>query len=427
MKKKEIISKNLDEKYFHFVHPTGLNIYIYPKEDYNSTYVLFGTNFGSVNNKFKVDGKEIIEVPDGIAHYLEHKLFECEDGDAFVKYAKTGASANAYTSFEKTAYLFSCSQNFEESLNILLDFVQTPYFTDETVKKEQGIIGQEIKMYEDSPDWNVLFNLLKSLYHNHPVKIDIAGTVESIAEITPKKLYDCYNAFYNLNNMALCIAGKVDVDKTLMLIDKKLKPSKAINVEKIFPDEPNSIVTNRVEREFDVLSPIFNMGYKQKVDKEWMDTKDIAYIDIILYAVASKSSPMYQKLLNDGLINTSSFSYEHFEGPWFSSIIFSGESRDPDLVSDIIRNELYKISKTGIDEVTFNRAKKAVYGANVANFNSVSSIANALLGLAFSNRELFNYVDHVANANLQEVNEKLKGMFNKELSALSIISPKKKN
>ena len=122
MKKKEIISKNLDEKYFHFVHPTGLNIYIYPKEDYNSTYVLFGTNFGSVNNKFKVDGKEIIEVPDGIAHYLEHKLFECEDGDAFVKYAKTGASANAYTSFEKTAYLFSCSQNFEESLNILLDF-----------------------------------------------------------------------------------------------------------------------------------------------------------------------------------------------------------------------------------------------------------------------------------------------------------------
>ena len=180
----QIQSKTLQDSYYKLQHKTGLTIYVYPKEGYSSTYAIFGTKYGSVNRIFSVDHQEKITVPDGIAHYLEHKLFESEDGDAFSRYAKTGASANAYTSFDKTCYLFSCTQNFEQSLEILLDFVQTPYFTPQTVQKEQGIIGQEIKMYDDSPDWRVMFNLLEAMYHNHPVKIDIAGTVASIANIT---------------------------------------------------------------------------------------------------------------------------------------------------------------------------------------------------------------------------------------------------
>ena len=207
----EIKNEELNEKYFKVAHPSGLTIYLYPKPEYKSTYAIFGTNYGSIDTKFQVKGsKEVIEVPDGIAHYLEHKLFESEEGDAFSEYAKTGAIANAYTSFDFTGYLFSCSENFDESLKILLNFVQSPYFTEETVKKEQGIIGQEIRMYEDNPDWKVLFNLLNCLYHNHPVKKDIAGSIESIAEITAEKLYTCYKCFYNLNNMSICIVGNID-------------------------------------------------------------------------------------------------------------------------------------------------------------------------------------------------------------------------
>ena len=200
----EITNERFGEKYYKLNHKSGLDIIICPKKDFNSSYALIGTHFGSINSKFIHNGKKVT-VPDGTAHYLEHKLFESEEGDAFTLYAKTGASANAYTSFDVTCYLFSCTDKFDESLEILFDLIQSPYFTPETVAKEQGIIGQEIKMYQDSPEWKVTMNLLQALYHNHPINIDIAGTVETIAEITPEILYECYNSYYNLNNMVLCI------------------------------------------------------------------------------------------------------------------------------------------------------------------------------------------------------------------------------
>ena len=200
----EIKSDILNEKYYKINHPSGLTVYVLPKENYSSAYAVFGTKYGSIDTRFKrSDSDKWTEVPEGIAHFLEHKLFESEDLDAFERYAKTGASANAYTSFDKTCYLFQCSSNFKENLKILLDFVQNPYFTPQTVQKEQGIIGQEITMYYDVPGWMSTFNLLRCLYKNHPVRIDIAGTVDSIAQITDKLLYDCYNTFYNLHNMAL--------------------------------------------------------------------------------------------------------------------------------------------------------------------------------------------------------------------------------
>ena len=187
----------------------GLQVYVVEKEDYSSAYALFGTRYGSVDTVFSRDNENFTAVPEGIAHFLEHKLFESEDGDAFTRYAETGAYANAFTSFDRTCYLFSCSDNFEKNLDILLDFVQNPYFTEQTVKKEQGIIGQEIRMYEDSPSWRVLFNMLSAMYQNHPVRIDIAGTVDSIAKIDANLLYECYNTFYHPSNMFICIAGNV--------------------------------------------------------------------------------------------------------------------------------------------------------------------------------------------------------------------------
>ena len=200
---KEINNELLGDKYFEIDHKSGLKIFVYPKVNFSSSYAIFGTKYGSIDNCFKTEGDKVYtEVPEGIAHFLEHKLFESEELDAFARYAETGASANAYTTFDKTCYLFSCSANFSSSLEILLDFVTKPYFTPETVKKEQGIIGQEIKMTNDEPGWASLFTLLKAMYKHHPVQIDIAGTTESIAEITDELLYKCYNTFYSLNNMA---------------------------------------------------------------------------------------------------------------------------------------------------------------------------------------------------------------------------------
>ena len=423
----KIVENNLiKEKYFYMSHPSGLDIYIHPKKDYKSNYAIFGTKFGSINNKFKINNEESYTiVPDGIAHYLEHKLFESKEGDAFSLFAKTGASANAYTSFDKTAYLFSCTENFESSLEILLNFVQSPYFTEENVKKEQGIIGQEIKMYEDSPDWKLFINLLGALYKNHPVKIDIAGSVESISKITPETLYKCYDAFYNLNNMALCIVGDVEPDKIFSIVNKSLKSRPAVNIEKYYPDEPAEIVRDAITEKFDIKTSSFCLGFKEKINPGELRTcKELAYTDIILKCIASKTSEMYQDLLNQGLINTSSFATEYFDGPGYASIIFSGESPDPKKTAEIIKNHTDKIKKSGIDKKTFERSKKAIYGQNLSAFNSVSDIANLSLAFALSGREIFEYINEIENANLNELNNELLKHLDSKYSALSIVEPK---
>ena len=407
MNPKRISHYSLGEEYFYMKHPAGLDIYVYPKKGYSSKYAILGTNFGSINNKFKLKNKEsYTEVPDGIAHYLEHKLFENKNGDAFELFAKTGASANAYTSFEKTAYLFSCTENFENSLNILLDFVQSPYFTKENVEKERGIIAQEIKMYQDSPDWKVLINLLNALYINHPVKIDIAGSVESISRITPEILYECYNTFYNLHNMALCIVGDVDYEKMFELVDKKLTYSNPLEITRFFPFEPPEVANSFVSEAFDIQASVFNLGFKENLKTgQRISTEDSVNTDILLYYLTSPSCDMYKELLSKELINISSFSAQHFEGPGYSSLIFSGESSQPEKTSEIIQNYVQKILTSGIDSKSFERAKKAVYGKSMSVFNSVSSIANILLDFAFSGKGFFEYMDVLENSSSENLNK----------------------
>lgn len=425
--KPKIIKNNLmREEYFYMKHPSGLDIYVHPKKDYNSNYAVLGTNFGSINNRFRKQGESSYTVvPDGIAHYLEHKLFESKEGDAFELFAKTGASANAYTSFEKTAYLFSCTGNFEESLNILLDFVQSPYFTEKNVEKERGIIGQEIKMYEDSPEWKVLINLLGAMYKNHPVKNDIAGSVESIAKITPQMLYECYNTFYNLHNMALCVVGNVNPETVFTAADKKLKYSPKVEVERFFPEETLEIVKSETVQNFDISSPIFSLGFKENIPQNYrISTKELVYTDLILQCISSRTSDMYQELLNKELINTSSFANEYFEGPGYASIIFSGESKNPRKAAEIIKKHLQKIKQNGIDKKLFDRIKKSVYGQSLSVFNSVSAVANLALDFSLSGKDIFGYIDILENASVEKVNERLNSELNCEFSSLSIASPK---
>lgn len=415
----ETENKRLGEKYYKLHHSSGLTIIVYPKEGFNSTYATIGTKFGSINSKFMHNGKEIT-VPDGTAHYLEHKLFESEDGDAFSKYAKTGASANAYTSFDVTCYLFLCTDKFEESLEILIDLVQSPYFTEETVAKEQGIIGQEIKMYEDSADWKVMMNLLQAMYQNHPINIDIAGTVDTIANITPETLYECYNSYYNLNNMVMCIAGNVTPEQVLEIADRKLKPSGKLDTKSIFPDEPYEVGKNYVEQVLPVAVPMFELGFKEKAPKNSATTKELICTNILLEAFSGESSDLYRELIDKELIN-STFDSEYLEGSGYRAVIFSGESRNPRLAAEAIINAVKKLHENGISEEQFNIARRSVYGKIISGFDNPSSIVSGIINAEFSGREMFESVEMLAEVTVDDVNNRLKDELDFENCTLSVV------
>lgn len=422
MELQKISGGSVGDFYYTGAHPSGLRVFLYPKEKSSTTYAIFSTKYGSIDSCFQRSDEPAPEtVPEGIAHYLEHKLFESEDGDAFQRYAETGASANAYTSFENTSYLFSCTDRLYDSLEILLDFVQSPYFTEETVRKEQGIIGQEIKMYDDDPQWRVMFNYLRAMYHAHPIRQDIAGTVESIAQITPDHLYRCYRTFYNLHNMAFVLAGSFDVDRVCQLLDRMLKPCDPVTVRRVFPEEPAPVARPRVEEALSVALPLFQFGYKLPGTAP-RGEKDLAAAEVLLEVLASEASPLFRRLLDSGLVNESSFASEFFEGEGYATLMFGGESNDPEAVAAAITEELLRLRKEGIDPAAFERSRRSLYGQNLAALNSTASIANAILSLTFKGRELFSYIHALAGITVADVEQFLAGLP-LEQQVLSIVKP----
>lgn len=423
MEKKIVKNDRTGEQYTYVKHPTGLDIYIWKIEDYSTTHALFGTKYGSINTKFKTkDEADFITVPNGIAHYLEHKLFENEDCDVFSLYAKTGASANAYTSFDKTCYLFSCTDNVYDSLEILLSFVQNPYFTEETVRKEQGIIGQEIRMYDDNAGWRVFFNMLQGMYHNHPVKIDIAGTVESIAQINADLLYKCYYTFYNLNNMVLSVAGNVDEDKVLEICDKLLKQGGNPELETAFEDEPETVCKKEVVQKLEISMPMFNIGFKAKPEKGLDALRAEIETNFVLSLLADESSALYKRLYDEGLIN-SSFSSEVFSGDGYCCSIFGGESRNPRLVRDKLIEEIERCKREGFDETRFNNIKKAYYGALIRDLNDAEAIATNMLNAGMEKLSAFDAVETVAAVAFEDMAKRLDKQFDTKNVTISIIEP----
>ncbi len=415
----KIENKRVNEHYYRMEHRSGLTIIVYPKRGFNSIYASIGTKFGSVYSKFVFNGREIT-VPDGTAHYLEHKLFESEDGDAFSKYAKTGASANAYTSFDMTCYLFSCTSKFRESLEILIDLMQTPYFTKETIAKEQGIISQEIKMYDDNPDWRVMMNLFKGMYHSHPINIDIAGTVESIAQITPEILYDCYNSYYNPHNMVLTVVGGADPAEVLEITDKKLIPGKNVDTRLIIPDEPYKVVKSYTEQTMPVAVPQFEIGFKEDSADKYATNKELVCTSVLMNSFVGEGSGLYRKLMDEKLIN-SGFGYEYLEGLGYRSVILSGESRNPQAAAEIINDAVRKLHKDGVGREDFENAKKAVYGKCIAGFDYKQSIASELMNSQFTGREIFEAADAAAEITLNDVNERLQYQLDADNSCLSVV------
>lgn len=423
-------NKILNEKYYAFKHKTGLDVYVFPKK-LTTSYALFATRYGAVDNKFMIEGdKDFTSVPDGIAHFLEHKMFECEGGvDAFELYAKTGASANAYTSNTMTAYLFSCTEKFDESLEILLDFVTHPYFTEATVQKEQGIIGQEIRMYDDHPGARLEKGLLQAMYEKNKMRIDIAGTTESIAEITADTLYKCYYTFYNLNNMALCVCGDVSVDQVMAVCDKVLKdaPKQTIIRDYEDEDEKREVYKKRSVCELHVSKPIFAIGIKDmdiSADPK-MRMKKAYGMSILNEMLYSQSSEFYNELYDRNLIaHDLSSSAEHTK--YCSFIQISSESSDPEAVYDYFVEYIAKMQKNGLDVDEFELAKRTIYASSVKSFDSTDDIANNLIYNVFDGGDILDAPDVISSIDIDYVSELLNSMYKEEYYAMSVVNPIKK-
>lgn len=421
VKMRKVESARLQEFYYDIDHPSGLKILVYPKENYASAYAMFGTQYGSLDTDFRLTGeKEFTSVPEGIAHFLEHKLFESEDLDAFERYAKTGANANAYTSFDKTCYLFSCTDNLTDSLEILLDFVTHPYFTEATVQKEQGIIGQEIQMCRDEAGWESLFLLLRAMYHNCPVRIDIAGTVDSIAEISAELLYKCYNTFYNLSNMVLCVAGNVTPEQVLAVADRVLKPAAPVEIERKFHDEPRAVKKAYDEETLAVAAPIFSLGFKEAVDTPERSLKEVIISNLLLDAICGKTTPFYNALLDEGLVNTS-FDWEYFYGYGYAATIFTGETPDARAVEQRLVERISALQEIGISEADFERIRKKHYGRTVMQFNDIESIANNMVSSYFRKESLFDDAEILQSLTLDEVNARLRTAIDVNCRSLTVI------
>jgi len=422
----KIITSPTGDKCIYIKHPSGLDIYVCEMEGFSTVEALFATKYGSIDTMFKTSADEkYTEVPDGIAHFLEHKLFENEDSDVFELYAKTGACGNAYTSFDSTCYLFNCSQNYLPSLEILLDFVQNPYFTPESVEKEQGIIGQEIKMCDDTPQWIAYFNLLKNLYTKHPIRINIAGTVQSIAQIDADLLYKCYNTFYNLNNMVLAVAGNVKVDEIIELCDRMLKPNEDNGLESVYPDEPDEILESEVTAIMPVGIPMFCIGYKcfPKEGKDKVKAHCAAYL--LSNILTGDSSNLYKRLLEEGLINNS-FGSEILNGSGYFSILFEGESSDPRKVCDEITAEFERAKKEGLNREHFDWHKKAAYGAQVRSLNNVETVAGLMLGTALDETGVYDSIQVFAEITYDDIMEFLNTEIRSDKVVLSVVKGKEK-
>lgn len=422
MNREIIRSEKLREEYVKIQHPSGLTMLLCPMEGYSTTYAMFTTKYGSVDTCFKTNKQEeYFKIPDGTAHFLEHKMFESEEGDAFARFAELGASPNAFTSWDKTSYLFACSDNFKECLETLLEMVSTPYYTPETVAKEQGIIGQEIRMYDDSPDWCVMFNMLKALYVEHPVKIDIAGTVESIAEITDQTLYQVYNTFYHLSNMVLTVAGNFSVEEVLEVADKVLKKGEDIEIFRQTTEEPEHIVQSYVEQNLPVATPMFCIGFKSKNEGHRKNFENMILDEMIIDLVCGEMTPLYRSLYEDGLINNGINGEVVASADYICSMI-EGESKDPKAVYQRLLAEIKRLKETGLDSEMFERCKKATYGRYVGLYSKPDSVASVMINTYFADMTLYELLDLVAGIRKEELEQRMKENLLEEYSTLSVVS-----
>jgi predicted Zn-dependent peptidase len=425
---KTINYQTLQETLYYEQMDNGLNVYLLPKKGFSKTYGLFSTHFGSIDTTFVPIGEtEMIKVPDGIAHFLEHKMFEMEDGDASNAFAKLGASTNAFTSSSRTAYLFSTTSHENKCIELLLDFVQDIYLTPENVEKEKGIINQEIGMYDDDPDWRCYFGSIQNLYQKHPVKIDIAGTVETVAQIDKETLEKCYHTFYHPSNMMLFVVGNIEPNETMELIrdNQSQKDFERENmVERAIVEEPYEIDQKEEVLQMDVVMP--KLIVSMKINDILQDPKEKLKrelgMNVLLDLLFARSSSLYEKWTQEGLINDS-FSASFTQERDYSFLQIGGDTTKPEQLKEKILDLIEDMEDYQICEEEFNRVKKKNIGMLIGVFNSPESIANLFSRYYFEGIMIFDLIDCVSTLTLDQLNE-LKQLFNLDYTSTCIISPK---
>ena len=401
----------------------GLTIMIIPKEGIKKKYIIWGTHYGSNDSKFYVPGEEqVTEVPKGVAHFLEHKMFEQENGrNSLDVLSSLGVNANAYTTNTHTAYLYECTENFYEALDEFMDYVQHPYFTDENVEKEKGIIGQEIMMYDDYPEWRVYLNALEAMYHNHPVKLDITGTIETISHIDKDILYKCYNTFYNPSNMCLVVCGDFIPDEILKEIENRLIDKKASGeIKRVYENEEDTIVKPKVEKKMEVSIPLYAIGIKCNPPKQKEKVKTHIAIEILLNMIIGESSKLYQELYKEGIIlGMPSFEYEFTDD--YAHILISGSSRNPEKLYSKIVEQFEEFKQNEINKEDFERTKKMIYGDYIKEYNDVSNIARMFLGDFMKGINSFDYLEEITILDINYVKQVLTNNFKNEKIVYSVV------
>ena len=402
----------------------GLTVMIIPKKGFIKKYAIWGTHYGSNNSKFIASGEDKITiVPDGVAHFLEHKMFEQEGGtNSLDVLSALGVNANAYTTNDHTAYLFESTENFEAAFDELANYIQHPYFTDENVEKEKGIIGQEIMMYDDEPNWVVYINALKAMYSKNPVRLDIAGTIESISKIDKDILYKCYNTFYNPSNMVLVLCGDFEPEKTIEYVkQKQIDKEKIGKIDRIYEEEPEEINQKEIIKKMEVSIPSFIIGYKDKVVVKDIVKRHIA-IEIILNLLIGKSSKLYRELYNSGLmLQEAELAYEFTDN--YAYVMIGGQSKEPKKVREILNEEIENMKKSGFNKDDFNRIKRMVYGDFIKEYNEVGDISRMFLADYFKGINSFEYIEEIEKIDMEYVMSVFKEVFNEDKQVISIVEP----
>ena len=424
---KIIESLKIKEKAYVEKLENGMQVIIIPKQHTKKKYVIWGTHFGSIDNHFIMPktGEEVY-IPDGVAHFLEHKMFEQPNGtNSLDTLMALGIDANAYTTNDHTAYLFECTDNFEEGLNELMDYVQHPYFTDENVEKEKGIIGQEIKMYDDDPGWQLYMNALDCMYKENPIKIDIAGTIESISKIDPDVLYKCYNTFYHPSNMTMVICGDFEPKKLLEEIKKRLLPKEnQADIKRIYTAKEEKINMPEKITKMEVSIPIFLMAYKDIENNQEAAIKKHIAIEILLNIIIGKSSKLYKELYEEGLLLAQpDFDYEFTAQ--YAHILISGTSKEPRKVVQKITDKIEQLKQQGLNNEEFERARRKLYGDYVIEYNSVANIARMFLADTMKKVQSFDYIEEFEIVTKEYTQNILNEMFKNKNKVLSIIEPNK--
>jgi predicted Zn-dependent peptidase len=417
----------LSETVFWDKLPNGLPIAVIPRPGFSKKLAYFVTDYGAIHTEFTLNG-QAYSAPAGIAHYLEHKMFDLPGRDVTAEFAALGASPNAFTSYDLTAYYFSCTENFNESLRLLLEFVSTPYFTEESVQKEQGIIGQEIGMYEDTPDSRNFEDLMAAMYRNHPIRVPILGTRETIAKITPALLYTCHKAFYRPGNMLLCVIGDVD-PKAVREIALEVLPETdeaVVQRQESWQEEmtcPESLTTRRME----VAMPMFQLGFKQESpEKGEAAVLREAIGDLAAEALFGESSQLYLRLYEEGIIDGSfGGGFETVDG--MALLIASGDSEEPEQVRDAILQEAQRLVREGIDEADCLRMKRSALGRRIRDLDSFSSTIFRVCAYYFSDYDYFDFPAVYHKVEVRQILDFLQQTVTPERCSLSIIYPKEEN